>query len=157
MGQGTPPVQRGRRIRSETSPRYDDPYQVVDFAFPVSGPSTLVSFSNNKHKGRSRPQGNRTQRQAFSRVIRDHARRRGHTWNTAQGQDQNFISIQTARPRDYASGLSKSHPYATQKDTTQERDKGCTLTPTTRKRLQRRARAKVNRLRHVEGSIRGGR
>jgi len=76
MGQGTPPVQSGRRIRCKTRS-----YQVVNFVSPVLSTGIL---SNKKHKTQTRrgrtprlcnnnskssPQGNRIMRQIGARVI----------------------------------------------------------------------------------------
>jgi len=59
MGQGTPPVQSGRRIRCETSleVRWSLPgCDLQNTQKRKSGLSTLVSLSNNNHKSKSKPQ-----------------------------------------------------------------------------------------------------
>jgi len=71
----------------------------------------LASSSNNKTSRQQTHQMtnkryNRIKCQEEARVIQAQPRKDIH---------YNFTLIQTARPQDYASGLSESHPHALQK------------------------------------------
>jgi len=120
---------------AKLAPRYDGPYQVVlerrtlqwSAKFPThsrrkKGQFTLASSSNNKTSRQQKRQMSNNRYEATGLGVRPKRestiRHTERTIRIAQDKEEhrNVRCLTTGtRPQDYASGLSESHPHATQK------------------------------------------